>query len=296
MDLTILDNIHPVILSPLDPKSPFSTKYETSDEYSYEYSFNFDDDYKSLPSKTPLEYVPNTISSINKHQQLIRCQFIGSSDEIRNDFRIIVIDWCIRVYFEMKLNMETLTLGIYIFNSILRRKGIKRCHLQLFAATSLWIASKIEETSTPTLSDYITVCSDSYSAKEFYACEKYILRAMNYDVAFATHEFYVQLALGTFFASEKYQKAVEIVSLVSLFLDDLTDPQNIASAILNVSSSITHESESIWKLSFHINEPAVNDLIRQLSVIFKAQLTYKNGIIRQKVKAYNEKMSSNNIA
>ncbi|EAY12929.1 Cyclin, N-terminal domain containing protein [Trichomonas vaginalis G3] len=294
MDLSILDHIQPLFNLEFVSRSSGSDQSEPSDDYSFDYSINLEDDFKNCPSKTPFEYVPHAIVNISKHRQEIRENYNQHFHEIKKDIKVIIVDWCIRVYLEMSLSKETLFLGIYILNTILRIKSVKRCHLQLVAATSLWIASKIEEASTPTLSDFVTVCGNNYSTREFYACEKCILRYMNYDIAIATHQFYIDLALGTFDASESYKMSVEIISLVSLFLDDLTDSPNIASAILSLAASISHENDSIWKLSFPINEPSVMILVSQLSDNFKEQLAFKNSIISKKFKTMNDSICRNN--
>lgn len=256
--------------------------YNCFNEDSFDGSFSSEEEDVNWSSHAVVDYIHLAIANINNHQSEINAYIGTNIENVKSNAKIIVIDWCIRVYYEMSLTNETLFLGISLFNIITRVKKVRMCHLQLFAATALWIASKIEESITPTLSDFVTVCGDNYSTREFYCCEDCIIRQMNYDVAFATQQFYLRLALGSGNVTDKYQKVANIVALTSLFLDTFNDPQTIASAVLYLSSMVTHENEYLWKVSFPINEMAVRELLPSLIKVYKEQLGYKKGIVYKK--------------
>ena len=112
--------------------------------------------------------------------------------KIKDSHRKIVIDWLIRVCDEMKLIDDTLFVAVSLFDRVIEIHQIKKCHIQLFGATCLWIASKLEETLTPALSDFIYLCGNTYIESEFIDCERVVVTILHFQIASTTPLFYIK--------------------------------------------------------------------------------------------------------
>ncbi|OHT04493.1 Cyclin, N-terminal domain containing protein [Tritrichomonas foetus] len=112
--------------------------------------------------------------------------------KIKTEHRTIVIDWLIRVCEEMKFLEDTLFVAVSLFDRVITIHQIKKCHIQLFGASCLWIASKLEETLTPALSDFVYLCGNTYIESEFIDCERVIVNILHFQIASTTPLFYVK--------------------------------------------------------------------------------------------------------
>jgi hypothetical protein len=92
----------------------------------------------------------------------------------------------------MQFHDETILLGTCLFDRVAALRRINRSELQLTASTCLWIASKIEEKQTPTVSDFVYLCGGAYSGPDFVECEAQILSLLRFAVASTTPIVYVQ--------------------------------------------------------------------------------------------------------
>ena len=255
----------PVLAHKSTKKASFPIKVIASDSSDYE-SFDFsssssnifNDDQNYLPKNSSSEeYLSQTYQNLANLNNTINSSLNELNQEtIREDIKKTVIDWCIRVCNEMSLNKETLFFGVHLFQLIIRYKKIHKGHIQLFAATALWIASKFEEINTPSVSDFSTVCGGIYSFQEFYACERYYLKHLHFNIAQPTIDFYIHAAIGEKQISTIFLSAIELLSMVSLFLEDKGKPDITASAILRVAAIATGEFGALWN-SFPIDENEV---------------------------------------
>ena len=255
----------PILAHRAPKKSVFPIKVTASDSSDYE-SFDFsssssnffsDDSTKQTLNSSSKEYLSQTFQNLEKLNESLNLSINEIREEtIREDIKKAVIDWCIRACVEMKLNKETLFAGVHLFQLIVRFKKIHKGHLQLFAATALWIASKIEETNTPSITDFSKVCGEIYSLQEFQACERYFLRHLQFNIAMPTIDFYIHAATAEKNISTIFLSAIELLSMVSLFLEDRGRPDITASAILRVAAIATGEFGSLWN-SFPIDEDEV---------------------------------------
>jgi hypothetical protein len=114
---------------------------------------------------------------------------------VKHSHRSKVIAWLYRISDEMLFLDETLLLGASLFDRVTALKRIDRRVLQLHACTCLWIASKIEEKLTPTLSDFMYLCGGIYTTSDFIDCENLILNLLHFAVASTTAIVYVQGAV-----------------------------------------------------------------------------------------------------
>jgi hypothetical protein len=170
-----------------------------------------------------------------------------------------MLDWLIKVKDEADFHEDTLIGAVILFDRIGPAYPIEKCHLQLFGATCMCISAKIEEPSTPALSDFVYLCGRQYRTSEFRACETLILRTLNFDVASSSPMFFVRAltaerestALGILcehfvllsIFSESFQKCSPYCTAVAaIFLANhvLGSPQRMA-----VTCQVSELSESV---------------------------------------------------
>ncbi|ESO07486.1 hypothetical protein HELRODRAFT_170018 [Helobdella robusta] len=103
--------------------------------------------------------------------------FYKTNPDIQPEMRAILIDWLINVSAVYKLQRKTLYMAIdYVDRYLSRSSGIQKTTLQLIGITSLLIASKIEETYPPKLSQFCYMADGACTTDEMLAFEKHILQ------------------------------------------------------------------------------------------------------------------------
>ena len=160
---------------------------------------------------------------------------------MKNRHRIALVDWILRINAEFMFSDDTLYSAVDLFDRIYKSRKIKRCHYQLFAATSLWIASKLEETQTPALSDFIYLCDDVYNENEFIECEKAFCITLDYNMYAPTSRSYI-LAMTS---DEDYNYLTPVAEWflkIAIFAEDYakTVPSHVAIACIYLAILATN--------------------------------------------------------
>ena len=102
------------------------------------------------------------------------------------EYRAKVIDWLVDVGAKYQFCPETLYLAVNIFDRYLEKMVVKKDDLQMVGVTSLWIASKYEETYAPDAREIVSVCDNTYTRREVLGMERGILEALQYQVTVST--------------------------------------------------------------------------------------------------------------
>jgi hypothetical protein len=114
---------------------------------------------------------------------------------LKHSHRSKIISWLLRVNSEMRFQDETVFLAVALFDRVTAADPPVKRRLQLFAATCMWIASKMEERLSPSVSDFVYLCGRAHSRLEFIQCEDQILKQLHFDVALTVPIFYVEAFL-----------------------------------------------------------------------------------------------------
>jgi serine/threonine protein kinase len=116
----------------------------------------------------------------SKHFERIELHF---NNDITAKMRIILMDWLIEVYDEYHLKFESYFLGVSICDRyLLKKPNISRSKLQLLGITALSIASKLEEIYPPSISDYLYISDNTYSATQMCEMEIDILQTLEFNL------------------------------------------------------------------------------------------------------------------
>jgi hypothetical protein len=162
---------------------------------------------------------------------------LGTSIKPRH--RPVVIDWLIRAALDGSFSDETICLAVAIFDRAIAACRMRKAHIQLFSAASLWIASKIEEPMTPSVSDFIYLCANMYAELQFVECERVILRGLAYRVAGTTPLVYVDAHSATLDAQVvQLTRLLLLTALTSSLYPDI-NPSAAAAAALNLASRVS---------------------------------------------------------
>ena len=84
-------------------------------------------------------------------------------------------------------NFKISDLSLHLAVALLDRyitikKDVTLKNLQLVGATSILIASKLEEHDTPYITDFVFICADSYKSEDFTKMEQTIMETLNFDM------------------------------------------------------------------------------------------------------------------
>ncbi|KAF8886525.1 cyclin-like protein [Infundibulicybe gibba] len=108
--------------------------------------------------------------------------FIYIQADLDWDKRGILIDWLLQVHARFQLLPETLFLCVNLLDRFLQRKVVSLPKFQLVGIACLFIASKFEETLSPSVAEIAYLADGQYSVEEILKAERYILKTIDWDL------------------------------------------------------------------------------------------------------------------
>lgn len=112
-------------------------------------------------------------------------------DETEVKLRAITIDWMYKTHLKLKLEPDTFYLAINYFDRF-SLKCSDKSKYQLYAVTSLFIASKFEEIYPPVLLDFVESTSNSVSKRDILKAEVSMLNLLDFELSMPTPYFFLQ--------------------------------------------------------------------------------------------------------
>lgn len=104
--------------------------------------------------------------------------------ELKWKMRVILVDWLIEVHNKFRLTPETLFLTVNIIDRFLSLRTVSLPKLQLVGITSMFIASKYEEITHPSMSNFNYVADGGYTEEEIMKAERYVLQVLNFSLQY----------------------------------------------------------------------------------------------------------------
>ena len=104
------------------------------------------------------------------------------STQINEKHRAVVIEWLSYIVHYFSQSNETLFMSINIMDRYISKKKITLNIYQLVAISSYLIASKYEDTFTPSIDDLIYISKNIYNHNDITTMEKDILDTLNFDI------------------------------------------------------------------------------------------------------------------
>ena len=116
----------------------------------------------------------------------INSDYFSFQNEINNKMRIILINWLSEVHAKLNFKEETFYTTIYIIDSYLSRKFVKRTKFQLLGVTALYIATKLNEIYIRRIKDYVFITDNAYNEEEIAIMESDICKTLNFNFLIPT--------------------------------------------------------------------------------------------------------------
>jgi hypothetical protein len=133
-----------------------------------------------------------------------------------------VADWILKFRYAYDQSLQTALLAIRYFDSIFISLSPPEKYLQLFAATSLWIASKYHEgAGDKNCSNQIILhacyiaCSEKYKREDFILCERIMLSSLSFSLTRCTPLDFLEFVLSKIEYKDKVIEECLVRSLVS---------------------------------------------------------------------------------
>ncbi|KAL7670909.1 hypothetical protein ACOME3_005825 [Neoechinorhynchus agilis] len=194
--------------------------------------------------------------------------------------RSFVINWLIskcfllgiwvNIHRRFHMKQETLQLSIRYFDKYIENVQYSHGEVQLIALTSLFIASKYEETYIPTLDDFLFLTDGSYEVQRMLDFEQRFLTILNYELGLPSPINFLKRASKI--SGVNHATYLFALYLIELWFFDLElvrqwSPSHVASVALYVSM-VGHNVVPVWSpaVAFHmkVSEDQVEQDSRRL--------------------------------
>lgn len=107
---------------------------------------------------------------------------MANQAEIQWSMRSVLMDWLVQVHHRFALLPETLFLCVNYIDRFLSHKIVSLGKLQLVGATALFIASKYEEITAPSVQEIVYMVDGGYTVDEILKAERFMLAILNFDL------------------------------------------------------------------------------------------------------------------
>ena len=110
--------------------------------------------------------------------------YMGLQKELQWKMRSILVDWLIEVHHKFRLEAETLYLTVNIIDRFLSVRVVSLVKLQLVGVTAMFIASKFEEVTAPSIQNFLYMADGGYTDDEILRAERYILQVLDFALQY----------------------------------------------------------------------------------------------------------------
>lgn len=104
--------------------------------------------------------------------------------EVTWKMRGILIDWLVEIHTKFRLLPETIFLAVNIVDRFLSAGRVSLVKFQLVGVTALFIASKYEEVTCPSVTNFLYMTDGGYEDDEILKAERYILKSIDFNLSY----------------------------------------------------------------------------------------------------------------
>eukprot|EP00020_Sapocribrum_chincoteaguense_P000147 CAMPEP_0170750628 /NCGR_PEP_ID=MMETSP0437-20130122/11030_1 /TAXON_ID=0 /ORGANISM="Sexangularia sp." /LENGTH=353 /DNA_ID=CAMNT_0011089631 /DNA_START=32 /DNA_END=1090 /DNA_ORIENTATION=- len=221
--------------------------------------------------------------------------YMDSQVDVNKNMRALLIDWMAEVCQKFRLLSETLFLSVYIVDKFLSTQQVPRQRLQLVGVTALLVAAKVEEISSPLVSDFVYICDSAFSTDQILSLEIELLTVLGFNLTPATTLHFVR----------RFSKAARSDSRTHTLSKYITELALIDYAMLNFKPSLIAASAvyiaramvgrtPLWNDTLHyythFNDSDLFDCVRTLNALVCKQAAPNN-----KLQAIRNKYASSKL-
>ena len=151
------------------------------------------------------------------YQQVImpNPSYIDTQNKLTWTIHSNLIHWIIQVHLDFHLLPETLFLAINIIDCFLSACTISLAKLQLVGITCLFIASKVEEIVSPSITHFLNCIDLSYMENKILQGERYMLNTLEWNLSYPNPIHFLQRLSN----ADKYDAKARIIAK---YLADIT--------------------------------------------------------------------------
>jgi len=153
------------------------------------------------------DYINELYSNLLEEEKMLQSRpkygYMDYQTDINEKMRGILIDWLIEIHDKFHLKSQTLYQTIWLIDTYLSIKYIKRSEFQLLGLGCLFIASKFQEIYYPQLKDCVEVTDGAYSKDDLLRIEQEILKTTNYNLLPPSQEDFYNIIAKSFGFNEK---------------------------------------------------------------------------------------------
>ena len=186
-------------------KKIFSKKCEKNGLTNNIFDINFNNKEEFI--KYNGDYINELYSNLLDEEKTLNAKpkygYMKYQTDINEKMRAILIDWIIVVHDKFHLKSQTLYQTIWLIDTYLSIKYIKRSDFQLLGLGCLYIASKFQEIYYPQLKDCVEETDGAYTKEDLLRIEKDILKTTNYNLLPPSQEDFYNIISKYFGFNEK---------------------------------------------------------------------------------------------
>ena len=180
-----------------------------SNSYNNNNIFNFKFNNKEEYIKYNGDYINESYNNLLQEEYTMKIKpiygYMASQSEINMKMRAILVDWLIEMHDKFNFKSQTLYQTIWLIDTYLSLKYIKRSDFQLLGLGCMYISCKFNEIFYPILKDCIEISDGAYTKEDLLRIEKDILKTINYNVLPPSKEdFYNIIAKAFEFGEKQY--------------------------------------------------------------------------------------------
>ena len=108
--------------------------------------------------------------------------YMAHQRELGWHMRRVLIDWLIQVHARFHLLPETLFLTVNIIDRFLTLRNVPVNKLQLVGATAIFIASKYEEITCPSVEEIVFMVDNGYARDEILEAERFMVNMLQFEL------------------------------------------------------------------------------------------------------------------
>ena len=232
------------------------------------------------------EFLTEILIGLKKDEKINKPLYLNNifkyqdSPEINEKHRAVVIEWLSFIIHYFSQSNETLFMCINIMDRYISKKKITLNNYQLVAISSYLIASKYEDTNSPSIDDLIYISKNIYSHNDIIEMEINILSTLNFDIfSVSSYQFFSFFYLISNLNNKILFCLGHLILELCLLNIDLMSYDSsqlaIGSFIIAKKSLEIKDGLSNIKLFYNYNE---NDMIeiQKKIVLFLNRIVYSN--------------------
>ena len=155
------------------------------------------------------DYINESYSNLLQEESTLKVKpiygYMSFQTDINIKMRAILVDWLIEMNDKFNFKPQTLFQTVWLIDTYLSMKFIKRSDFQLLGLGCMYISCKFHEIFYPILKDCVEITDGAYTKDDLLRMEKDILKTINYNMLPPSKEdFYNIIAKAFEFGEKQY--------------------------------------------------------------------------------------------